>query len=227
MWIYLLGFAPGLFWLWFLRRKDDLEPEPKRLVVLVFAGGCGAAMATWALRPALERWLLDGSGPWAAWIDAFVVTACAEELLKLSAFFLLAFWHREMDEPMDGIIYGAAAGLGFASIENAYYLQLTEQPAVLLGRAFTATLVHAACTGCLGFCLGMTRLGRRRPAAGLVAAGLVTVVLLHGAYDLFLLSPADLSWIALFGALPLMIVLLGLKLRWARRRSAAFHRGLA
>ena len=25
----LLGFAPGLFWLWYFRRKDRLDPEGK------------------------------------------------------------------------------------------------------------------------------------------------------------------------------------------------------
>ena len=27
------GFAPGAFWVWYLRHKDDLEPEPRHLVV--------------------------------------------------------------------------------------------------------------------------------------------------------------------------------------------------
>ena len=35
----VLGFAPGAFWLWFLHGKDDHEPEPWHLVILVFVLG--------------------------------------------------------------------------------------------------------------------------------------------------------------------------------------------
>ena len=88
----LLGFTPGLVWLWLLRRKDVLEPEPWRLVILVFALGCGSAVATLALRPYLDPMI-----PWEPiWlrdlVDAFVVTSCTEESLKFMAFFVGVYW---------------------------------------------------------------------------------------------------------------------------------------
>jgi len=218
-----LGFAPGLLWLWFLRRKDDLEPEPKRLLLAVFALGCGSAgLALW-LRPWLEPWIPTTPQCLGYAVDAFAVTAGVEELLKLAAFFAIAFWHREIDEPIDGIIYGSAAGLGFASVENALYLSLTDDVSVVAARAFTATLAHAACSGMLGFAVAMTRLHPERRQRHLVLGSLLLAVALHGSYDFFLLGDAPHAWVALLGALPLMAVLLALQLRWARARSPEYH----
>ena len=40
----VIGFAPGVFWLWFFHRKDDLEPEPRWAVLRVFALGVMSAL---------------------------------------------------------------------------------------------------------------------------------------------------------------------------------------
>ena len=58
----VLGFAPGVFWLWILRRKDDLEPEPKHKVLCVYFLGCLSVVPVVLLRPALDGFLTqDGT----------------------------------------------------------------------------------------------------------------------------------------------------------------------
>src|SRR5581483_11796049 len=37
--LLVLGFAPGLFWLWHYYRKDAYQPEPRRLVLKLFVLG--------------------------------------------------------------------------------------------------------------------------------------------------------------------------------------------
>lgn len=220
----LFGFGPALGWLWFVHGKDDLEPEPRRLVLLVFGCGCCAALATLALRPTLELLLPWQPLWWHDAVDAFVVTATVEEALKMVAFAGAVLWRQELDEPMDGIVYGAAAGLGFAAVENTLYLAMTGNASLILARAFTATLAHVACSGIAGLCLGLLRFPPRRwMLAGL---GCLSAIVMHGAYDWFLLA-SSMWWLALLGALPLMLVLLASRMRWARRRSARFHPRLA
>ena len=220
----MLGFAPGLFWLWFMYRKDTLEPEPAALVLLVFALGCGAAFATMLVRPVLDCWLPFEPLWWRDVLDAFVVTAGWEELIKFAAFFAGAFWLREMDEPMDGIIYGAAAGLGFASVENVIYIMWTESPMLIVSRGFTSTLAHVACTGALGFFAGLARLrGGGWQAVKLVAIGAALAVGLHGIYDYFLFAHESLWLVSLLAALPAMMVMLMLKIRWAQARATTYH----
>jgi len=225
----LVGFAPGLFWLWFFHRKDDLEPEPRSLVLRVFALGAGSALAVLALRPHYGPLLLDdllaSERPAVrAAVDAFVVTAGFEELLKTAAFLLGAYWHRELDEPLDGIVYGIAAALGFASVENAIYVIRADDASVAVLRAFTATLGHVAFTGSIGFFFGLAKFD---PRAGrrllLRATGLAAGVFFHGLYDHFLFLGGGERWISLVCVLPLLLVLLARKIRWTRALSLRFH----
>ena len=217
----LIGFAPGLFWLWFLRFKDDLEPEPLHKVLWVFFLGCASTLPVLGLRPWFDAMLPAGPGWHADTMDAFLVTAVPEEFWKIMAFLLGIFWHRELDEPLDGIIYGAAAGLGFASIETVMYISISDMPSLSLMRGFTSVPMHVATTGSLGFFLGMIRFRPRRQAPLLILTGVLVAVLFHGGYDLFL--SRGWTWLALMGLLPLALVSLGIKIRWARARSHRYH----
>lgn len=221
-WI-LLGFAPGLFWLWYFRRKDDLEPEPHHLLLWVFALGCGSAFLIVAFRQVWQPLVPSAPGWGRDAVDAFLATALFEELVKLLAFFAGAFFHKELDEPLDGLIYGIAAGLGFASVENVFYVMATGQALTVALRACTAVLVHAVCSGGAGFFLGLSRFtaGRRRWILPL--AGFALAVALHGAYDVFLFREGGERFLALLVVLPAALVLFGLKFRWARARSPEYH----
>ena len=219
----LLGFAPGLFWLWFFRRKDDLEPEPKLAVLRVFALGCLSTGLILLVRPLLESVFFAVDTQPSPLVDAYVVTALPEELVKFLALFLGAFIWREFDEPLDGIIYGVAAGLGFASVENVLYLIQTGNPWIVLLRGFTATLGHVAFSGLLGWFLARARFstGRRRYFQPLL--GLIVAVSLHGTYNLLLFLGDGPGMLSLLVVLPFGLVLLGLKIRSGRARSHLYH----
>jgi RsiW-degrading membrane proteinase PrsW (M82 family) len=221
----LLGAAPCVAWLAWIRRKDDHEPEPWRLVYLVFLLGCFAAVAQVMLRPRIEYAMLMLAGDSlraAHLLDAFVVTALCEEALKLLAFLPLALLHHEWDEPVDGLVYGAAAGLGFAAVENAFFVAIHGDVSLVVTRGFTATLAHVAFSGGLGFCLGMARLRGRRTFALWLPLGLLYAVLMHGAYDALLLTESTARGTLLI-AMPLLFIGFALRLRWARRRSPQYH----
>jgi len=34
-----IALIPGLFWLWFYRRKDKTNPEPRKLILKIFVWG--------------------------------------------------------------------------------------------------------------------------------------------------------------------------------------------
>jgi RsiW-degrading membrane proteinase PrsW (M82 family) len=155
--------------------------------------------------------------------EAFVATALHEEAWKLLAFLPLLLL-RELDEPLDGAVYGAAVGLGFATVENLHETSGLADVGVLLQRASTATLVHTACSGCLGLCLAegkLRRFGLHTPAW--LAIGALVAVGGHGLYDLFLRGDHAQALVSLLVVLPLAIWLLVLKVHWARSRSHEFH----
>ena len=220
----ILGFAPGAFWVWYLRHKDDLEPEPRHLVVWVFALGCLSTLPIlwWGLE--FKLWVISLTEGWDQdFVDAFLITAPSEELAKMLAFLLGIYWHRQFDEPLDGIIYGTAVGLGFASVENVIYIVRHDEPVLALTRGFTATLAHVATTGSMGFFVGLSRFRPASRAPFLWLTGLAIAVAFHGVYDYFLFAGGPMAMVALICLLPLMLVYLGLKIRWARARSGLFH----
>ena len=55
-------------------------------------------------------------------IGCFLVIGPCEELAKFLAVRLFVYRNKEFNEPLDGIIYAAAAALGFASLENVLYV---------------------------------------------------------------------------------------------------------
>ncbi len=169
-----------------------------------------------------------GTGLDRALADAFLLTAPLEEVMKMIALLLGIGWSRDLDEPLDGIVYGTAVGLGFASVENVFYVtgaieHGAAEAAYVAGlRGFTATLVHVSTSGLLGFFLGLTKFRARRRRWWLVTVGLLIAIAFHGAYDAFL-SGSGVGWIALLLVLPAMMYLLSMKIHWARGRSEEYH----
>ena len=52
----------------------------------------------------------------------FFVVGSVEQLCKLGAVRLLAYRSLYFEEPMGGLVYGAGASLGFASLEHFFYV---------------------------------------------------------------------------------------------------------
>ncbi|MEQ8764192.1 MAG: PrsW family glutamic-type intramembrane protease [Planctomycetota bacterium] len=218
----LIGFAPGLFWMAWLRHKDQLEPEPRLMLLRVFGLGCLSTVPVLLLRGFLEP-MVPATDGWSAWIvDAFLVTALLEEGSKFLAVFFGAYFHKELDEPLDGIVYGVAAALGFASVENVIYLIYTDSTMLILQRAFTATLGHIAFTGSLGYFLGRAKFTAHRPVRW-IASGFLVALFLHGLYDVFLFANGWVQWVSLVFVLPITLVLFGWKLRWSQSVSHHYH----
>lgn len=220
LWLAIpLGVGPCLLWLWMIHRHDDHEQEPWSHIVLALALGALAVLGVLWTRP----WIAGVFEPCLPFEEAFLVTALNEEVWKLAAIMPLLCM-AELDEPLDGAVYGAACGLGFAGVENVFYGLHHGGVALLIQRAFTATLLHAACSGILGFCCAMVKLHRvgRKTALWLVG-GLVLAVGLHGLYDLFLDGDRIRAQVSLILVLPTALYLLVLKIRWARSRSHHYH----
>jgi protease PrsW len=109
--------APALLLLW-LVVAADARPEPPRLVWICFGlGVLSAAIAVWPelLVP------VSGNPTLAAWEQA-LKAGVFEETAKVSMIALVVLRARDFDEPLDGIVYGAAVGLGFAAVENIGYV---------------------------------------------------------------------------------------------------------
>jgi hypothetical protein len=118
-------------------------------------------------------------------LDAFLIAACTEETLKLACVLLYLWRKPHFDEVMDGILYTAAASLGFALLENILYAGGNLAIGIL--RALTAVPMHALASGLMGYFVGRARFARGA-AAPWLAGGLAVAVAIHGFYDWALMS---------------------------------------
>ena len=98
---------------------------------------------------------------------------------------------------------------------------------MVVQRAFTATLMHAGCTAAVGYALAGWKLDLQRPRCWRKALRrlglLLAAVLLHGAYDWFLLVERPSVPMALLVVLPVTLALFAAVLRWGRHVSPEYH----
>lgn len=193
----VVGAAPSLFLLVFFYLEDRYEPEPRGHVALAFGKGALATLpayaASWALaRLVGDEWLALGGLPARAF-DAVVLAAACEELTKWIAFFCIYSWN-EFDEPLDGVVYGVAVALGFATVENVLCVARDGLGIGVL-RAIFAVPAHALFGAVMGYYVGRAKLGdgqwqgidvTRKERRRRLAAALALPIALHGAYDLLL-----------------------------------------
>jgi len=131
----------------------------------------------------------------------FLVAGPGEELVKWAAIRLYAFDRPEFDAAIDGAIYGAAAGLGFVTIENATYIGrhafvAVDQGLPVVSRSLSATFGrslggpgHVLYSALAGYYLGVAKFepGGYGPLA---VKGLLLAAVLHSTYNsLIILVP--------------------------------------
>jgi RsiW-degrading membrane proteinase PrsW (M82 family) len=204
----LIAIAPGLFWLWLFVRLDRVRPAPRRLIALTFLWGTvsvipAAIIETFAIG---EEALEVGTSLSAVALAMFAVVGPVEELSKFAAVRFSVFRSLYFDEPMDGLVYSAAASLGFASLENLIYV-LNFGPEVMLGRAPLSTLAHLVFGNLWGYGLALhQRSGRMSPAPLLLT--LLAAASLHASFN-----------VAIFSGWPLIsVVLVAVGAVWAYSR---------
>ncbi|HSA37692.1 MAG TPA: PrsW family glutamic-type intramembrane protease [Methanoregula sp.] len=170
--LLVLAIAPALFILLYMYRRDSYEPEPLHLVAWIFFLGALSV---------IPAGLLELLFPEGVFSSAFVAPVI-EETLKFLVVFLAIYRHPEFDEPVDGMVYATAAGLGFATIENILYV-LEGGLAVGIIRAVASVPGHVVFSCIWGFSLGTAKFRPGNERTGIILAGLFGAMLMHGIFN--------------------------------------------
>ncbi|QSQ19895.1 PrsW family intramembrane metalloprotease [Pyxidicoccus parkwayensis] len=201
--------VPSLLLFWYVYARDK-RPEPHGLLLRTFLLGaliCAPVIPTAHVLQALGEPFAVGLWSSAA-VRAFLGAAIPEELFKFLVLSLYVWRKPAFDEPLDGVVYGATASLGFATLENILYVGEHGLGVALL-RALTAVPGHAFTGVIMGAFVGRAKLASPEQRFGLLAAGLGQATLLHGAYDLFIMTNTG------FAVLSLGVLLV--EVQWGRK----------
>lgn len=189
--ISTLSLLPCALWLLYFASQSRYKQPSRRVILYTFLLGALSTLPALAVNIAGERVLsaLSGRSEWTYPLILFFVVAPAEELLKLLVVYLYSYRQPEFDEPLDGVIYAAAAALGFAAVENAIFLAETG-PLLLLVRGPLTNPGHALFSALWGLSLSRAKAAPNMARARLpiIARGYLLAALLHGTFDLLLLA---------------------------------------
>jgi len=114
--------APALFILWLVVAAGE-RPGPPVKIWTAFVLGAASISLLGLVRAPFVRLIAIPDNPWASQaLHAVFGVALPEETVKILVIAAVAIRRRPLADPMDTVVYGAAAGLGFAAYENLAYL---------------------------------------------------------------------------------------------------------
>ncbi|MBI1866317.1 MAG: PrsW family intramembrane metalloprotease [Candidatus Staskawiczbacteria bacterium] len=188
------GILPSLIWLFYYLRKDD-HPEPKLMILKIFLFGSLATLPVFVVQFGLST-LLAGLGlPISITLILywFLAIALTEEFFKYLVVKAGALKNKNLDEPLDIMIYMITAALGFAALENILYLfpavsnlsfrqVLSNTIIVSFVRFIGATFLHTLASGALGYLL-IVEVYEMKKRGWFFFSGLVLASASHGLYN--------------------------------------------
>lgn len=206
---------------------DRNEPEPWWLLIMAWAWGAilatGLSVVVNTLFGGLAQSVF-GDPALSAQLTASLSAPLVEELTKGAALVVLyLFFRSHFDNVLDGIVYGAMVGMGFAMIENFIYymgpiLEGADDAAVgwaslvVLRGVITGVGTHWCFTAITGAGFGLHRVMRRGWLRTIVPVlGLSFAIFAHFAWNtftaLFIVFPDDVL-LTFFVSIPLAVIVI-------------------
>lgn len=159
-----LALIPAALWMIFFYSQDAGEPEPRAYVIAVAV--LGALLAAAIGQPLINDFFRTSS-----WIGrdtateilgSILVVGFTQEFLKFAAVRFSIYYSSEFDQRVDGVIYGTAAGIGYAvylniaTVISSGGISGAELSAGAI-RMVVTTLAQGALGGLLGYFIARTK----------------------------------------------------------------------
>lgn len=211
--------APAAVLLVYVYSKDRVEKEPPALVFKVFmlgvvAGPVAAVIETFMFQ--LFEGILPLNSAALLIAEYFIGVAAVEEALK---YFAMSRVHKSphFNYVFDGVVYGVAAALGFAALENVLYV-LDGGIEVAITRAIFSVPGHCADGVIMGTFYGIARRfevnGSKKDARIYYLLAFIVPVIEHGFYDCALSTDVDAL---VYAALIVELLFIGFAIVMVRR----------
>ncbi len=183
--IIVTALLPALILGWWIYRKDSARPEPPRMLYKAFLYGVGSTFVSLLISTFMGMMgimVYDLGSFTGAVSTALFAAALPEEIAKLTMLWLLLRKNPYYDEYLDGIVYAACVGLGFAGAENILYLlQSDDWVGTGIVRGLTAVPAHFAIACAMGYFYSKRHFGDRSTITAVCI--LAVPVVIHWVYD--------------------------------------------
>lgn len=146
-------------------------------------------------------------------LSLFIGVALVEEVTKYLVVRFKVLGSSELDEPLDVMLYMIIAALGFAALENVFYLFGPEDISDVfwtnIFRFLGAVFGHALWAGTLGYFLALS-FYKPKEKLKLLALGLFLAIALHGAFDYAIIQMIETEKLAWFDLIVVMTISLAI-----------------
>jgi RsiW-degrading membrane proteinase PrsW (M82 family) len=173
-------------------RKDKYEPEPLSWIVKIFLLGAFIVIP-----------IAIGEGIFGIFVSKFVLFVIVAPIIEeCGKYFIVkryVYQTREFNEPVDGIIYAIAAALGFASLENIFYVfsvpltELATLSTLVFFRAILSVPGHALFSSMWGHSLGIVKFENPRNPSKIIIIGLAGAIVFHALFNYLLMDSLGLA----------------------------------
>jgi len=167
--------------------KSDLFPEPNNQIFKIFFYGILLCIPAFIINTALGTFFsnigFDGT-----LLPTLLTAAPIEEILKFIVLYYLVYKMKDFNEPIDGIVYGVTVSLGFATLENIYYVyvlsdyyNVSSQSLAIL-RSFSTIPAHGIFGATMGYFFMKYSFIKKQDNLTLC---IIVPILLHASYNFF------------------------------------------
>lgn len=182
----LITILPSLLIVTFFVMSDKF-PEPTNQIIKIFFYGILICFPAFFLNTALID-VYSSTGISDGLISSFLSAAPVEEVLKFTVLYSLVYKMKDFNEPIDGVVYGVTVSLGFATLENIYYVYVlndyfdTSSQSLAVLRSFSAIPAHGVFGAVMGyFFMKYSFISKQNN----LALCMIVPILLHGSYNFF------------------------------------------
>lgn len=196
-----LSIIPSILFLVYILYMDRNEQEPLKLVLKTMLWGglfvIPAVIVEVGLASFFPIFTDVHDNITITILQAFVQVAFIEEVCKIAPVLVFTWRNPEFNEENDGIVYTGASALGFATLENIFYV-LEKGWGVGIMRAVSSIPLHCFTGVIAGYYIGLAKFSNSpQEAMKKIFIGFLFAYLFHGFYDAFALSGTALAILVL------------------------------
>lgn len=185
--ILTAAISPAVAIMTFIYLSKRIELEPLPLIIRMFVIGVIMVFPIMFIQYAFETEQVITNQLFVS----FFLAGLLEEFFKWFFLLFVAYRHSHFDHHYDGIIYGGAVSLGFATIENVLFL-FNKGIEIAMLRAVFPVSSHALFGIIMGYYMGKAKFTTVHIRKSLACALIIPVVL-HTIYDYIITIQTD-TW---------------------------------